>query len=92
VPTVGSPSRVLLIAIVIALAGCSQAIQTPLPELASISRHLLSDAEQKKAIEEMNLERQRHEADAVKEIERNQPSSTNATSAAPATPLTNRSE
>jgi hypothetical protein len=61
--------RVWATVIALGVTGCSQAFQTPLPELSSISRRLLSADEQKKAIEDMNLERERHEAEALKEIE-----------------------
>ncbi|SRR5258705_8752287 len=74
----------------VALTGCSQALQTPLPELAAISRRLLSDDEQKKAVEEMNLEGQRHQAEAIKDIEQDRPSAaTPAAAPPPSRPLTN---
>jgi hypothetical protein len=86
-------SVLLIAAATAALAGCSQALQTPLPELSTISRHLLSDAEQKKAIQEMNQEGQRHEADAIAQIERDRATASGGTAARPAPPpLTNTTQ
>jgi hypothetical protein len=53
----------------LAVAGCSQANSTRLPELASLPRRLLSDEEQKKAVEELKARQAAHRAEAVKEIE-----------------------
>jgi hypothetical protein len=53
----------------LAVAGCSQANSTRLPELASLPRRLLSDEEQKKAVEELKARQETHRAQAVKEIE-----------------------
>jgi len=51
------------------LAGCSQANSTRLPELSSLPRRILSDEEQKKAVEEMKVRRETHQTEAIKEIE-----------------------
>ncbi len=55
--------------LVLLLAGCSQSNSTRLPELASIPRQILSDDEQKRAVDEMNARRESHTAEAIKEIE-----------------------
>jgi hypothetical protein len=50
-------------------AGCSQAIETPLPALGEITRDLLTAEEQRKAIEDLNQRKATHQADAIKAIE-----------------------
>jgi hypothetical protein len=51
------------------IAGCSQAIPTPLPELIADAREVLSDEEQKRAIEELTSKQETHEREAVRQIE-----------------------
>ncbi|MCL4764815.1 MAG: hypothetical protein KJZ80_01100 [Hyphomicrobiaceae bacterium] len=51
------------------VAGCSQANSTRLPELASLPRRLLSEEEQKKAVEALKARQETHRAEAIKEIE-----------------------
>jgi hypothetical protein len=58
-----------LLALAGLLAGCSQAIETPLPELGKITRPLLTAEQQKKAIEDLTATREARRAEAIKTIE-----------------------
>jgi len=57
----------LLLALLV--VGCSQANSTRLPELASLPSRVLSDEEQKMAVEEMKARRETHRAEAIKKIQ-----------------------
>lgn len=52
-----------------ALAGCGQVSTTPLPELTPVSRPLLTPAEQKKAMAEIEAERVKASTEAIRTIE-----------------------
>jgi hypothetical protein len=49
-------------------AGCSQVLPTQLPELVAVSRKVLSEEEQKKAIDELTAKKETHHGEAIKEI------------------------
>jgi hypothetical protein len=51
------------------IAGCSQVLPTQLPELVSVSRKVLSEEEQKKAIDELTAKKATHQGEAIKQIE-----------------------
>lgn len=52
------------------MAGCTQALPTRLPELASITRKVLNDEEQKKAIDELTAKKETHHGEAIQQIEK----------------------
>jgi hypothetical protein len=51
------------------LGGCSQALPTQLPELVSLPRQVLSEEEQKQAIDELTAKKDTHQGEAIKQIE-----------------------
>lgn len=51
---------------VCSLSGCGQGSLTPLPETGTIARPLLSPAEQKKAIADLEARKRQLEADAAR--------------------------
>jgi hypothetical protein len=51
------------------IGGCAEPSLTPLPELGSVPRQVLSNEEQQKAIDELIAKNQTHQAEAVKQIE-----------------------
>jgi len=53
-----------------AVSGCSQVIETPLPEIGQLTRRLLSAEEQKKAVEDLQQSKSARQAEAIREIER----------------------
>jgi hypothetical protein len=55
--------------IALCIAGCSQAIPTQLPELIADARQVLSDEEQKRAIDELTSKQETHAREAVRQIE-----------------------
>ncbi len=70
-PSLG-PSAGALAAIVLAslvTAACSQENSTRLPDLAALPRRVLTDEEQKKAVEDLKAAQAAHRAEAIKEIE-----------------------
>jgi hypothetical protein len=76
-----------------AAAGCSQVIETPLPEIGQITRHLLSAEEQKKAVEDLHQSKSTRQAEAIREIEREKAGADQASGApSPAGPLTSRAQ
>jgi hypothetical protein len=50
-------------------AGCSQVLPTQLPELVAVSRQVLSEEEQKKAVDELTAKKETHHGEAIKVIE-----------------------
>jgi hypothetical protein len=50
-------------------AGCSQVLPTQLPELVVLPRKVLSEEEQKKAIEELTAKKEAHHGEAIKQIQ-----------------------
>jgi hypothetical protein len=86
-------SPALLAGVAAALAGCSQAIETPLPELAAITRDLLSADEQKKAVEELERSKESHRAEAIRAIEQERAAAGGGAGGPPPdAPLTTRAE
>jgi hypothetical protein len=76
-----------------AAAGCSQVIETPLPEIGQLTRHLLSAEEQKKAVEDLQQSKSARQAEAIREIERDRAGADQASGApTPAGPLTSRAQ
>jgi hypothetical protein len=53
----------------LSIAACSQALPTQLPELVAEVRKVLSDDEQKKAIEELMAKQETHQREAIRRIE-----------------------
>jgi len=53
----------------LSIAACSQALPTQLPELVAEVRKVLSDDEQKKAIEELMAKQETHQREAIRQIE-----------------------
>jgi hypothetical protein len=51
------------------IAGCSQVLPTQLPELTSVPRKVLSEEEQKKAIDELSAKKETHHDEAIRQIE-----------------------
>jgi hypothetical protein len=51
------------------IAACSQALPTQLPELVADVRKVLSDEEQKKAIDELTAKQETHQREAIRQIE-----------------------
>ena len=51
------------------IAACSQALPTQLPELVADVRRVLSDEEQKKAIDELTAKQETHQREAIRQIE-----------------------
>jgi hypothetical protein len=51
------------------IAGCSQALPTQLPELVALPRKVLSEEEQKKAVDELTAKKDTHQGEAIKQIE-----------------------
>jgi hypothetical protein len=55
-----------------AVGGCSETMPlAQLPDIARLPQKVLSQAEQQGKVDEMNAKAQRHQDEAVKEIERN---------------------
>lgn len=57
------------LSLALATAACSTSVQTPLPDLKPVASTSMSQAEQKKAVEELNRKRATHEEDAEAQIE-----------------------
>jgi hypothetical protein len=57
------------LSLALTVAACSTSVQTPLPDLKPVASNSMSQAEQKKAVEELNRKRATHEQDAEQQIE-----------------------
>lgn len=53
---------------VAALSGCTSSVSTPLPELETPSKSVMSSAEQERAIKEMLARKDSHQSKAMEEI------------------------
>ena len=50
------------------LAGCTAGVSTPLPELETPSRSVMTSAEQERAIKEMMARKEGHQSKAIEDI------------------------